>query len=328
MKYLKLSVFVFFAFCQTAFAVSQAKNLSTALALTRYGHFFKNQSFGVFPEFRENPICWYDSIPEKKIKEMGDKKTFTMNANPGEIFVFQLGVWALKTDVKDVQVDFSDLKAKNGQLISSGKMICYNLGGTDFMGTPFTKTVIVSAGRVQALWIGIDLEHVAAGGYQGSVSVIANGESQHIQVLLKVSGENIQDHGYDEGVRLSRLNWLNSTVGINEEITKGYLPVKVHENTVSILGRTLTIAENGLPASITSYFGPSNQSLISKGEPIVDHPFRFIIETEDGAHVQLVPGKLKFQEQTPSKIVWKVINTSAACDLECTGQMEFDGFVD
>lgn len=37
---------------------------------------------------------------------------------------------------------------------------------------------------------------------------------------------------------------------------------------------------------------------------------------------------MEFSGQTPSKIVWRVLNTSTECDLECTGQMEFDGFVD
>ncbi len=328
MKYLKFSLIVFFAFCQTAFAVEPAKNISTTLALSKYGHLLKNQSFWAFTEFRENPIRWYDSIPEGIIREVVHPENRILNANPGEIFIYQIGVWALKADVKDIRINFSDLKGKNGQTISSGKMTCYNLGGTDFKGNSFTKTVNVSAGRVQALWIGVDLANVAAGDYHGHVSVVANGQSQLIPILLKVSGDNVPDHGYDEGARLSRLNWLNSTVGINEEITKGYLPVKVHENTVSILGRMLTIAENGLPASITSYFGPSNQSLVTNGESIVDQPFRFIIETEDGTQVQLTPDKLKFQDQTPSKVIWKVINTSAVCDLECTGQMEFDGFVD
>jgi hypothetical protein len=81
---------------------------------------------------------------------------------------------------------------------------------------------------------------------------------------------------------LSRFNWLNSTVGINEEITKGYPPVKVENNRITILGRNLSITKNGLPATITSYFGPSNQSLVEKGEPVVDHPFRFIVEMENG----------------------------------------------
>jgi hypothetical protein len=127
---------------------------------------------------------------------------------------------------------------------------------------------------------------------------------------------------------LARLNWLNSTVGIDEKISKGYNPVKVEGNTINILGRKLKIADNGLPASITSYFEASNQSFVEKGEPIVKSPFRFVVEKENGEIVKLIPGKLTFIKQNDSKVIWKVVNTSKDCDLECTGQIEFDGFVD
>ncbi|MCL6101421.1 MAG: DUF6067 family protein [Bacteroidetes bacterium] len=328
MKYLKISLFVFVACCMTAFAGEPTNNLSTTCAFAKYRHLLRNQSFLVFPELRENPIKWFDSIPEGKIKEAIHPENFVLNARPEEFFVYQLGVWALKQDAGDVQVKFSDLKEKNGKAIADSRMTCFNKGGIDFKGYPFSKAINVAAGHIQALWIGIDLNGIGDGNYVGSVSILVHGEKRVIPLLLKVDGEVVPNHGYNEGVRLSRLNWLNSTVGIDEEITRGYLPVKVEENKVSILGRTLNIAGNGLPASITSYFGASNQSLVSRGEPIVDHPFRFIIETENGEVVRLVPGKLTFIEQIPSKLVWKVINTSDMCDLECTGQMEFDGFVD
>jgi hypothetical protein len=207
-------------------------------------------------------------------------------------------------------------------------MTCFNKGGIDFRGNPFSREINIESGQVQALWFGIDLEDIEKGNYAGSVSVLANGEKQTVPVRLIVKGEVVPNHGYNEGKRLSRLNWLNSTLGIDEEITKGYLPVKAENNTISILGRTLSIAPNGLPERIISYFGPSNQSLIEKGEPIVNSPFRFVIEKENGQIIRLSPGELTFTKQTPSKTIWQVLNTSSECDLECTGQMEFDGFVD
>jgi hypothetical protein len=284
-------------------------------------------SFFVFPELREEPLKWYDSIPEGKIKELHLQSNFQITAQPGEFFTYQLGVWALKKNVQDVQIEFSNLKDEKGLIISSDKMTCFNKTGVNFMGNPFSKQINVCGGRIQALWIGIDLEGIKNGNYFGYVNIIAGQEKQTINLQLKVSGEMLVNHGYNEGKRLSRLNWLNSTVGINEEVTKGYLPIKIRENSIDILGRKLNIAPNGLPASVTSYFSGSNQTLTTKGEPIVSHPFQFIVEKENGETVQLVPGKLTFTEQTPSKIVWNVLNKSDEFDLECTGQMEFDGYV-
>ena len=67
--------------------------------------------------------------------------------------------------------------------------------------------------------------------------------------------------------------------------------------------------------------------MIGKGEPIVSHPFSFIIEKENGALVRLMPGKLTFSNPTPARIGWTVADTSAEFDLQCTGEMEFDGYV-
>lgn len=329
MNYLKITLLVLVTLLMTGCSKKSETYLSTGPALEKYNDLLKSQTFLIFPELRENPIKWFDSIPEGKIKGAIHPSDFVMSAQPGEFYVYQVGVWALKSALDDIQVEFSDLKKGNsGKMIPAKDMSCFNKGGLDLSGNAFTKKVNVQNGRIQALWMGIDLEGIEPGTYSGSVSVVADGEKQTVPVRLKVSGEAVANHGYNEGRRLSRLNWLNSTVGIDEEITRGYLPVHVEGNTISILGRTLKIGENGLPASITSYFDASNQSLAGRGEAVVNNPLRFIIEKEDGKIIRLQPGALEFSGQTPSKIVWRVLNTSNECDLECTGQMEFDGFVD
>lgn len=327
MKYLKTSLLVLGTFCMSAMDIKPVYYLSTNDALVKYGQFFKNKSFIVFPELREQPIKWFDSIPEGKIKQAMQAKDFEMQAGPGELFIFQLGLCALDKEVKDVQIKYTDLKDAHGGIIAASRFTCFNKGGIDFMGKPFSKVVNIPARRVQSLWLGIDLDNIKQGNYKGNVSVLANGEQVIVPVLLKVAGDLVPNHGYNEGARLSRLGWLNSTVGIDAKITRDYLPVKVDKNRVSILGRTLDVAENGLPASIISYFGSSNQSMAEKGTPVVSQPFRFIIEKESGEVVRLVPGKLTFRDKTPSKVAWKVLNTSDEFVLECNGQMEFDGFV-
>jgi hypothetical protein len=329
MYYFKITLILFSYLLILSSSEQSETYISTSFALKKYSDLLKDRTFFIFPELREYSIKWFDSIPEQKIRNSDSKKSFSMAAQPGEFYVYQVGVWALKSGLEDIQVECSDLKKSNGDgIIHAGDITCFNKGGIDFKGNTFTKKINVQAGRIQALWMGINLAGIERGTYNGSVSVAAGGEKQTIPLQLKVDGEVIPNHGYNEGKRLSRLNWLNSTVGINEEITKGYLPVKVEGNRISIFGRTLDIAENGLPASVSSFFGPSNQSLVDAGKPVVRHPFRFIAEKENGELIRLEPGKLAIKEQTHSKVVWNVLNTSKECDLECTGQMEFDGYVD
>jgi len=328
MRPLTLIIFCLIALCNSAFTASSTKNLSTSLALIKYGNLLKTKTFLTYPELRESPIKWFDSIPEGKIASALHPKEFNLLAQPGEFFTFQLGVWAMDKDVNDLHILFSNLQDQDGHKIETSRMTCFNLSGIDFKGKSFTKEVNIPARRVQPLWLGIDLEKITPGIYKGMVSVTSGLEQQNIPVLIKVGGEIVPNHGYDEGARLSRLEWLNSTVGINDEITKGYLPVKVEGKEINILGRTLIISESGLPESILTFFDPSNQSLQNYGEPILSHPFRFVIEKDNGEEIHLIPGNLVFGEQTPSKVVWSVKNSSDEVDLECSGEMEFDGFVD
>ncbi len=154
-------------------------------------------------------------------------------------------------------------------------MTCFNKGGIDFRGKPFSKMVRVARDRVQALWMGIDLANAKEGTYIGSVSILADGMKQSIPVQLEVHGKRVSNHGFDEGSRLSRMAWLNSEVGLDSNITQGFVPVMREGNSLKILGRSLDIAPNGLPAMITSFFEPSNQFLLADGEALINHPFRF-----------------------------------------------------
>jgi len=301
--------------------------ISTGEAYNRYKSLLNDKSFFVIPELRENPLRWYDSIPANRFQGNIYSESFNLEALPGEYYVYQLGIWAIKGDIDDVEIEFSDLKSNNKKIITSDRMTCFNKGGNNFKGETFTKSISIAAGRVQTLWIGIDLENIEEGEYFGSVVVKASDEKQVIPLYINVLQGIVKDHGYNKGKNLSRLNWLNSTVGIDDSITKEYLPLNFEENKISILGRTLQISDNGLPASIDSYFAPSNQSLVENSAPIINGPFRFIIEKEDGELVRLQPGELKIVSKSPSKIVWNVENSSDEFILDCTGQMEFDGFV-
>jgi hypothetical protein len=306
---------------------NKIRYISTADAYNEYGKALRNKLFYVFPELREQPLKWYDSIPRNRLDKIVRPGYFFMKASPGEVFIYQIGVWALNSEVKDLQVGFSELSGKSGR-ISSSKMYCYNLGGVDFKGNSFTKHINVSKGRIKNLWIGIDLDSTIAGTYRGTVTITGSGEKQTIPLLLKVDGKRVPDHGYDLGAGLSRLNWLNSTVGEDENVTRGFTPVQQEGNRISILGRSFEIGSTGLPSAILSYFGPSNQSLTDQGEPVISRPFRFVIEKTNGEIINLIPGQIEYSGKTAKQINWKVVSSSTDFELEVKGKMEFDGFVD
>jgi hypothetical protein len=303
-------------------------NISTKDALVRYKQQLEGRSFIVIPETRSNIMKWFDSIPEYRIGDALSNKPFQMKAQPGEYLVFQTGLWATVSEVQDVNVSFSDLEGSGGKSIPASRLTCFNTGGINFSGRPFTKIVNVAAGRIQDLWMGVDLDGVERGIYKGSVKISSGGSEQTLHLSLKVTGEPVVDHGFDEGARLSRLAWLNSTAGIDDKVAKGYIPVGIENKTISILGRQVTLSETGLPASYVSFFDASNQSFTERGESVVKDPFRFVIVKENGQEVMLVPGDFSFTDRSDAHTSWKVTSTSEEFELELEGKIEFDGFVD
>ena len=302
--------------------------ISVPHARETYADRIGDRPFYIFPETRENPIKWYDSLKVSWLEHDPSVDIFKVYAQPGEYLVYQLGIWALKNTIEDLEVSLSDLTSKNGKSIVSEQMTCFNKGGISGKGTPFTKQVRVYQDRLQALWMGIDLTDVKEGTYEGSVSVIADGMMQSIPLQLEVHGERVTNHGFDEGRRLSRMAWLNSTVGMDNNITRGFDPVMREGNRLKILGRSMDIGPNGLPAKVMSFFEPANQYLQAEGGQIINHPFRFIIEQENGEIIHLKPGKIIFTGQSPSGISWMVHNSSNECELIVSGEMEYDGFTD
>jgi len=326
MKILYFSLFIILGI-KTDAQLTASNYISTRSALAQYNDLLKGKDFIVFPEVREFPIQWPDSLQVRWLENDYSFHPYVLRAQPGEYFVFQLGIFPLGNDINNVQIRFSNLKNDRGETISSKEITCFNKGGISYQGYPFTKQINLPSGQVQALWVGINLPKSASGKYEGAVIITGNSVSSTTKIQLDVTGKVLADHGYYEGRRLSRLAWLNSTKGIDNNITKGYTAIQRTGNMMKILGRTMEIGKDGLPAKITSYFTPSNQDIAKNGQPVIDAPFHFIIEEADGSVVQLQPGKTQFTAQAPSFITWKTTSTSEACNVICNGRLEYDGFV-
>ncbi len=284
--------------------------------------------FLTFPETRERPIRLLDELPEGWISRTIDGlHHFAATAQPGEYFVFQIGVLAHMRTIDGLSVRWSEISGTPS--LPGSAMTCFNTSGIDFRGNAFKQVLRVPAGRIQPLWFGVDLPENARGTYRTAVTVSAyDARDQVVEVVLRVAGEPVKNSGFDRGRSLSRLAWLNTTLGFDEKVTRGFEPIRREDNSIQILGRTVAIGRTGLPSAITSFFEPSNQFLLKKGKQLLKDEFQFLIQKDDGSLIRLAPGPLRFMTQTPSTVSWEVLSTSAECDLLCEGRMEFDGFLD
>ncbi len=289
----------------------------------------KNQDkdFLIYPEDRNFSIRMHETIPHRwYVRE--DNSVFQGSALKDESYSWQLGVYAFKNELKDLQIEFSDLKTTTGAAIKSGALKCINLGGVDHLGNSFTKMVNVPKGEVQALWIVTDIkENQPAGTYTGAVTVKARGtEEYQIGVSIKVLDRLAENRGYNVPQSMSRLNWLDSRIGIDDDVFAPFTPVELDKNTVRILGRSLTYNKYGLPGRISSTFSESNHDVNGVEQDILAEAIKMEIWYKGQ--------KIKFTSKTPKitlkesgAIAWETTLKSALVDIVVKAKMECDGYI-
>ena len=291
----------------------------------------KNKSFMLFPEDRSNPIKMTKDLPFKWINE-GPRDTFTAEVNMGEYFTFQIGLYAMKDSIKNIKIEFDDLTEKRtGNIIPSSAFTCFNAGGRDWEGKPFKKIISVGKGKIQPLWIGLDVPaDVRHGLYKGSLTITPEGmESQTITLIFDVLYQFVDNHGDDDLYNMTRLRWLNSSLAQDDSVVSPFIPIKVNYNQFNILGREIHLGDNGLPASIKSYFASDVTRIDTIGKEILSSPIRFIVESNQGTDTLIHnPTRLNFIKKSPGEVVWEVKLWDNQFKINCLGKLEADGYIE
>ena len=209
--------------------------------------------------------------------------------------------------------------------VPAERMTCFNTQGRAWDGSPFTKTVSVGQGRVQPLWCGVDLpEVISPGRYTLDATVAAAGEEHTARIVLDVAGPVIPRHGDDDPWRLSRLRWLDSTLGTEPTLVPPFTPIETEARTLRVLGRETELAETGLPARITSRFTDDVQS--TDGDPleILARPITFAVTTPAGREL-LEPESFEVSESREDAVAWRADARAGGLRFEINGSLDFDG---
>lgn len=270
----------------------------------------------VFPEDRAFPIRMLDAIPLRWIEKSpgGD---FHGKAQKNEYYALQLGVFASQKMIQNIKLEFSDLKDEKSNRISQKAFTCFNTDGVDINGKPFTKRVDVQHGRVQPLWVGIDIPADANPGiYEGIIIVKPeNLKEQRIKVFLTIGKDYLADRGDGEPWRHSRLRWLNSTLGIDDEPVVPYTSLRVDNRKISCLGRSVQLNNYGFPGVINSW-----------GNNILASSVKFIVEVNNST-VIFPAATFSYKVQKNGIVAWESIADNTDFTLLCKGEMEFDGWL-
>ncbi len=276
-----------------------------------------------------------DRLPLRWVRK-GIRSSFSDTVAKGENYTWQLGIYALRS-LTHIAVEFSDLKDGSGHQISRDLLYCFNTSGTDYTGKPFAKQVNVDSGRIQALWCGADIPaSIPAGLYQGVLKVTADGAAaSSIAIKLRVTDSIEKDNGISEPWKQTRLKWLNSTLMQENTVIDPYTPLVTGRNTVHLLGREVSIAEDGLPAQIQTFFTPEMTGMAAQPNNLLSEPIRFEIRTANNQVLPVAARGWTFSKKEAGTVEWTasdIVGQTAgnpAGDLEMTIQarLEFDGFM-
>ncbi len=284
-------------------------------------------SFIIFPEDRLHPIKMQRDLPYRWINQ-GVQNKFSDRVARGENFTFQLGLYAVKGNVNDVKVTFSDLKSANGNVIPSSVMSCLNSGGVGWDGKSFMKKIGVKKGEVQAFWCLVNIPvETKPGIYQGLVAVSSGTESTSIEIILTITDQVLSDGGVSEPWKQTRLTWLNSRLAMNNEVIAPYKAITISDQTISILGREVELDGYGLPAQVTGYFDQSMTSLNGAGKRLLKRGFSFKLNVNGTEAITWKNNGLRFLEKSNGLVSWVTNNESVDLIMKVEGQIEFDGFV-
>ena len=232
----------------------------------------------IFLEPRTNTVRMDDQLPALWARG-GERVSIELNASVGEYLTFQVGVYAVR-NLSEFKLVFGSLTHKSKERGGSGGELadlpstaftCFNLGGNDYHGQPFDRTAAfsVAAGAVGSLWVGVDLPaNGSAGTFRQALSLSARESSTGAAFVVALSlslnvhptstGAPIADRGDGDIYSMSRLRWLDSRVGIDDEVPSPFVPPKVRARgggassgfEVRLLNKVVTVGESGFYSQI------------------------------------------------------------------------------
>ncbi|WP_134090750.1 glycoside hydrolase domain-containing protein [Olivibacter sp. XZL3] len=290
----------------------------------------KSQAYFIFPEDRSLPIRMNDHVPKKWLSGRLQNNRFEGESARGCFYAFQLGLWSPKQALENVRIIFSPLRNEKGATIGAELFNCINTRGVSYTGEPIKWEVNVPQDRVQPLWCGVKLpEEIEPGTYEGVLTVKpANAPEQQVQLKLVLSAEVATDGGVHEPWLQTRLPWLNSTLAQENTVIKPYIPLQVMGDTaVSLLGRKVIIAENGLPKQIQTFFSPAMTHITDKPNDLLYEPIHFHFEQADKKEVSFKTTGFSFLQKEAGTVSWQSSSMADGLQMDITASLEFDGFL-
>lgn len=285
----------------------------------------KDKEFFLFPELRRYSIRMTEDLPLRWIQH-GPNGVISDSVSRNEYFTFQTGVVSFLQSYKSCKVTYSNLKSSDFIIKSKG-FTCFNTEGFDSEGKPFKKSSKLEKGKIQPLWMGIQIPKEAKSGwYTATVTVLPEGaKAQTFTLKLFVKHIVLTDKGDSNPYALTRLRWLNSRLAFDDEIVPPYSALQRKGNVLSCLGREVGLDQMGFPEKIKSFYSIEMTHFNNEPVNLLAAPIKLIVEDEKGTSLKFVSKNLIYTKEKPGTIAWVNTLNNATVKMVINAQLEFDG---
>lgn len=214
---------------------------------------------------RQETIIHFDDLSilngRKKIEN-----TIELDMSENEIFVFQLAVLSENDDIIN-NIEYS------GNL----EMSCINTDVTDKFANRKRQSVFLKQNNIQPLFFTVKAAKNGARQEHCIITIVSENGSKIIDILFNINTSLVENNGYNDLWRLSRLNWLNSRLFVDENIVKPYISPQITDNKLAVLGKEILLADNGMPAQVYSKFDEEIQVSSENTKFLFTKPSAFLI---------------------------------------------------
>ena len=227
----------------------------------------------------------------------------------------------------EIKVFYAEVTLENDDTIrglfnAPGKVECISVEGQNYLGEWFDKLdKIAKAGVPKKLWFYVKAPD-APGSYKGVIEIINTARKllDRAVITYDVSEEIAEENQFKNPEELTRLFWINSKLGIDNEVTSPYTPVEFDGGVAKILGRELVFNSFALPEKITTHFD-ENGKICDESWEILSDKIAFSIGGESFKNVAF--GKELF----PDSIRLSSVNENDNFIIKISTRLEFDGHI-
>jgi hypothetical protein len=214
-------------------------------------------------------------------------------------------------------VKVAPLQAADG-VISDNRTICYSTGGRDKFGVDYEHPIDVEENSAKEILLGFDLRGLDIGRYTSKLIFKDKYGSFEMDVIVDVNNDEVKDDldNFDY-----RLEWLDSTMGIDDSIPAPYTPLKIEERTIELLGKKVLVGTNGLIQQVVGYWDDSLSVKDTPQSALFTAPMEFSVAREEFKETDF--------SLTGTESVAQIVSVSenARLLMETTAALDYSGLI-